>query len=170
MLQHPSMDREVQFLIDWLKLEPHPEGGYFRCTHKSGQTVVIPGYDGPRHTATTIYYMLAGNQFSAFHRIKSDEIWHFYRGSPLTLHVITPDGQASDTILGTDIQAGQLPQAVVKANCWFAASVNSPSSFSLVGCTVTPGFDYRDWELGTRDALLKAYSQHRSLVEKYTAR
>lgn len=147
-----------------LGLEKHPEGGYFRQTYRSETTIDIEGYEGSRSIATAIYYMLAGDDFSAFHRIKSDEIWHYYAGGTVTLYAIDKDGRLSKTKIG---RKGEF-QVVIKAGTWFAAALDSNRSYCLLGCTVSPGFDYRDWELGKRDDLVKMYPQHRRVIERYT--
>ena len=119
-----------------------------------------------RSASTAIYYLLRSGQFSAFHRIKSDELWHFYAGSPLVLHVIE-QGRLGTITLGRDHRSQTL-QAAVKGGCWLAASVGGKRSYSLVGCTVAPGFDFEDWEMGDRNKLLKKYPKYRSTIEKYT--
>jgi predicted cupin superfamily sugar epimerase len=159
-----ELNRAATQLIKKLGLEKHPEGGYFKETYKSGIITNIAGYDGPRHAASAIYYMLVGDQFSAFHRIKSDELWHHYAGSPLILYAIDTNGKLSKIKMGK----GGVPQAVIKADTWFAASPNNKNSYCLLGCTVSPGFDYRDWELAKRAELIKLYPQHRALIERYT--
>jgi predicted cupin superfamily sugar epimerase len=154
----------------WVKalgLKEHPEGGYFKETYRAGMEIDLPGFDGRRSAGTAIYYLLKSGQFSAFHRIKSDEVWHFYAGSPLAVHVIDrEDGKYQKMTIGK----GKRPalQAVVKAGCWFAASVDKPHSYSLVGCTVAPGFDFRDWEAGRRDELLASYPEHKQIIVKFT--
>jgi len=158
------LNRQVARLVKKLALEKHPEGGYFKQTYRSDTIVNVEGYDGPRSIATAIYYMLAGDQFSAFHRIRSDEIWHYYAGGSITLYAIDKDGKLSKVKIGR----GGVPQAVIKANTWFAAALDSKKSYCLLGCTVSPGFDYRDWELGRRDELVRMYPQHRKVIERYT--
>jgi predicted cupin superfamily sugar epimerase len=100
--------------------------------------------------------------------MKSDELWHFYAGSTLSLHIIRRDGSLIEVRLGTDIDKSETFQTVVKSGSWYAASINNPNSYSLVGCTASPGFDYRDWKLGDVKMLTKMYPQHRSIIEKYT--
>ena len=160
----------AEYWINKLKLHKHPEGGYFVETYKSEKFVNLHEYDGPRHACTAIYYLLVGDEFSSFHRIKSDELWHFYAGSSLTLYIIGTDGKLNKIRLGTDIDSGETFQGVVKSGSWFAASINDHDSYSLVGCTVSPGFDSRDWELGEFEILNKAYPQHKSIIEKYVKR
>lgn len=153
---------------DWVKklgLKKHPEGGYFRETFRSRMEVSAPGLSGDRSASTAIYYLLESGQFSAFHRIKSDELWHLYAGSPLVIHVID-GGRMMAVTLGRG--KGQEPQAAVRAGCWFAASVSRPKSYSLAGCTVAPGFEFADWEMGKREELLSKYPEHRQAIERYT--
>ena len=108
-----------------------------------------------RSTVTLIYYLLDGRgHFSAFHRLKSDEIWHFYKGSPVTIYVIDNEGNLTYIRLGNDISHGEQCHVVIRAGLWFGARVDDSTSFALIGCTVTPGFDYKDFELGTRSKLI----------------
>lgn len=155
--------------INGLGLEPHPEGGYFRETYRA--TGLIPGQSlppnfagGDRPYGTAIYFLLKSGQFSALHRIQADEVWHFYAGSGLTVVVISPEGEISNLHLGADLSQGQQFQAWVAAGAWFGAYVNEPDRYSLVGCTVSPGFDFRDFEIGERDTLLAQFPQHRDRI------
>jgi predicted cupin superfamily sugar epimerase len=127
-----------------------------------------PQFTGPRLVSTAIYFLIAGDNFSAFHRLRSDELWHFYVGGPLAVHVIEPEGCHSELAIGNNLGAGEVLQAVVRANCWFASRVRDPQSFALVGCTVAPGFDFEDFELGKRSELTKLYPHHRKLIEQLT--
>jgi predicted cupin superfamily sugar epimerase len=158
--------------IERLQLRPHPEGGWFRETYRSAETIArehLPQrFTGPRCFATAIYYLLQGSDFSALHRIRQEEGWHFYDGSPLTLHLIAGDGTYSSISLGRDLDAGQQPQAVVPAGWLFAATVDDPASFSLAGCTVAPGFDFADFELPSRADLVAQYPRHHALIERLT--
>jgi uncharacterized protein len=147
-----------------LGLEKHPEGGYFKQTYRSDTTVNVKGFEVPRNIATAIYYMLIGKEFSAFHRIKSDEIWHHYAGATVTLYAIGSDGKLSRIKIGK----GGSPQVVIKAGTWFAAALDGKSSYSLLGCTMSPGFDYSNWELGKRRDLVGMYPQHKKIIERYT--
>jgi hypothetical protein len=157
----------------WIKaldLRRHPEGGYYREVYRAGETIpraALPGrFGGDRAFATAIYFLLEGEDCSHLHRIKQDEVWHFFEGSALTLHMIDPAGAYSTTELGRDVQAGHSLMAVVPAGWWFGATVNDAPSFSLVGCTVAPGFDFADLELPDRSLLLKQHPQHRKLIER----
>ncbi len=162
----------VQELITTLDLQSHPEGGFFKETYRSSETFekeCLPTkYSGPRNVATSIYFLLTSNSFSAFHRIKQDEIWHFYTGSPLEIHEIDLEGNYSCTRIGTDLQKGERPQYVVPAGHWFGATVLEKDSYSLVGCTVSPGFDFADFELAKRAQLTQKFPQHEHIVNKLT--
>ena len=154
---------------DWIRrldLLAHPEGGFYRETYRSAGTVAADG--GTRALSTAIYFLLPGDQVSALHRIRSDEIWHFYAGSALTLFVIHRDGRLEQARLGPDAAAGERFQALVPAGCWYGAAVDDPASYALVGGTVAPGFDFADFELGARAALTREFPQHRALIERLT--
>ena len=166
------MPQSAQYWIDKLKLIAHPEGGYYRETYRSELSIareaLPPQFTGARLVSTAIYFLLEGENFSAFHRLRSDELWHFYAGSSISVHVIEPDGSHSEIRVGGNPDAGEVLQAVVKAGRWFASEVRDPQSFALAGCTVAPGFDFADFELGKRSELIKLYPQHRTLIEQLT--
>jgi hypothetical protein len=121
-----------------------------------------------RSFSTAIFFLLAGEDFSAFHRIKQDEIWHFYDGATLVVHVIDPQGAYTALKLGRDADRGEALQAIVPAGCVFGAALADTRAYALAGCTVAPGFDFADFELGERVRLLRAYPQHRRLIEELT--
>jgi uncharacterized protein len=164
--------RNARYWIEKLQLEPHPEGGYFRQSYRAEMMIAraaLPGgFAGPRAASTAIYFLLNGKDVSAFHRLKSDEVWHFYAGSPLVVHVIDGAGEHSEMLLGDDPEAGQVFQAVVPAGSWFASHVADWKSWVLVGCTVAPGFDIADFEMAKRAKLLQGYPQHRALIDRLT--
>jgi predicted cupin superfamily sugar epimerase len=166
------MSKPAQYWIDKLSLIPHPEGGYYRETYRSDLSIAkqaLPSeFTGPRLLSTAIYFLLEGDNFSAFHRLRSDELWHFYAGSPIVVHVIEPAGSYSEIHLGSDPDAGEVLQAVVKAGRWFASRVKDSKTFALAGCTVSPGFDFEDFEMGKREDLVRLYPQHRKLIELLT--
>jgi hypothetical protein len=166
------VDKNAQYWIDRLSLSPHPEGGYYRVTYQSELTIAqdaLPStFRGNRHASTAIYFLLARKDFSAFHRLASDELWHFYIGSALTVYVIDPEGNYSELHLGDAFEAGEVFQAVVKAGCWFASRLKNPAGFALVGCTVAPGFDFADFEMAKRTELVASYPKHRKLIEELT--
>lgn len=155
-----------------LNLQPHPEGGWYRETYRAAEA--IPGhalpsrFSGERSFSTAIYFLLTSGTFSALHRIRSDEQWHFYAGSALTVHMIDSAGSSRYITLGSRIERGETFHAVVPADCWFGASVDQPESFALVGCTVAPGFDFADFEMAERGALIRRYPAHRLLIERLT--
>jgi uncharacterized protein len=162
----------VSNIIQTLGLYPHPEGGYFRETYRSqgeiGPECLVDQYPAKRSFATCIYFLLTYGSFSAFHCITQDEIWHFYDGSPLHLHLITQQGNYSKIAIGRNLDEGEVPQFVVPGGTWFAATVINPNGYSLVGCTVSPGFDFADFELGMREALISRFPQHSGIIKQLT--
>lgn len=161
----------AQELITRLELVPHPEGGWFRETYRSRETLpaqALPErFTGSRAFSTAIYFLLESGDMSALHRIKSDEVWHFYAGSALLIHCIFPDGGYQALRLGADLAAGELFQAVVPAGCWFGAEL-AEEGFALVGCTVSPGFDFADFEMADVEQLCGRYPQHTELIMRMT--
>jgi uncharacterized protein len=151
-------------LITQYQLQSHPEGGHYLQTYCSGEMIqkdTLPGrFKGDRYYSTAIYFLLEGKEFSAFHRIQSDELWHFYAGMGLHIFVLHPDGRGEVLKLGDDLANGYSFQQMVPAGCWFASRSVSEHSFSFVGCTVAPGFDFADFELAKKDVLLKEYPNH----------
>jgi predicted cupin superfamily sugar epimerase len=147
-----------------LGMHPHPEGGYYLENYRSGMTIHPDGFKGSRAACTSIYFLLEKGQFSALHKIKSDEIWHFYDGGPLEIIEISPEGKHSATILGRNILDEQKLSYVVKAGNWFASRPMTRSEFSLVGCTVSPGFDFKDFEMPERNWFLEKFPEHSSLI------
>lgn len=166
------MNREAAYWIESLQLTRHPEGGYFRRTYQARERIekehLPERFGGPRLFSTAIYYLLPGHEVSRFHRLKADEIWHFYTGSALTIYVLDPSGALLRRRLGARHERGEVFQAPVHGGCWFGAVVDDPASYSLLGCTVSPGFEYEDFELGDRQALLASYPEHRWIIERLT--
>jgi len=164
---------QVKRLIDELGLLPHPEGGWYKEVYRASEEIGAAGlperFGGARSFSTSIYFLLAGDNFSAFHRIKSDELWHIYAGDGLTIHVIAPNGDYEGINLGNRLEAGETFQAVVPAGSWFASEPND-GGYALVGCTVAPGFDFADFELAERDSLQQQFPEHRELIERLTRR
>jgi uncharacterized protein len=167
-----AQPRTALYWIDKLQLTPHPEGGYYRQTYRSELTIareaLPPAFSGPRAASTAIYFLLEGENFSAFHRLHSDEVWHFYAGSPLQVHVIDTAGTHSKLSLGCNPDAGQVLQTVVRAGNWFGSHVADWTSWTLVGCTVAPGFDFADFELAKRSELMVRHPQHREIIHRLT--
>ena len=160
----------AQYYVDKLKMNPHPEGGWYIETYRSPETVLkahLPTrFTGERNYSTAIYFLLESPQFSAFHRMKSDELWHFYAGRPLNVYVIDLSGSLEVMKLGADLDNGETFQTVVKAGCWFASRPAEQNSFSLVACTVAPGFDFADFELAKGEELTKKFPQHKDLIQQ----
>lgn len=167
-----KLEKTARYWVEKLQLEPHPEGGYFRQTYRSefilAREALPVGFGGARAASTAIYFLLEGKNFSAFHRLKSDEVWHFYAGEPLRVHVIDRVGKYFSIRLGSDLEAGEVPQAVVPAGCWFASHVADWRGFAVVGCTVAPGFDFEDFEMGKRAELVARYPEQREVIEGLT--
>lgn len=158
---------------DWiskLELEAHPEGGHYKEVYRSDEFITsqaLPDrFSGDRSFSTSIYYLLRKVEISKFHRIKSDEIWHFYAGAPMQIIHIDAEGKLVKRQLGIDIANEINPQLIVNAGDWFAAQ--SLGDYSLVGCTVSPGFDYTDFEMADRKKLISAFPQHQKIIKKFT--
>ncbi|HQN20236.1 MAG TPA: cupin domain-containing protein [Syntrophobacteraceae bacterium] len=166
------MIEEAARWIEELNLSKHPEGGYYRQTYRSKESVrkehLPDRFSGPRAFSTAIYYLLPGDEVSRFHRLQSDEVWHFHAGSSLTLYIIDDEGSLVQMELGASIERGEALQVVIGAGKWFGALVNDPASYSLVGCTVSPGFEYEDFEIGDRQDLIQKFPRHHRIIEKLT--
>ncbi|RZT00322.1 cupin domain-containing protein [Aquimarina brevivitae] len=166
-----TQDR-IDELTTGLGLLPHPEGGFYKETHRSPIKIKkknLPDtFSGDRNCSTAIYFLLTSDNFSAFHRIQQDEVWHYYEGSPLDVHVIDKEGAYTKYEVGLDLRNGAVPQLVVPAGVWFASSVRNEDDYSFVGCTVSPGFDFDDFELADRKALSLRYPEHRKIISRLT--
>ena len=151
-------------------MQPHPEGGYFAETYRAAETIrqtdLPERFGGDRAFSTAIYFLLESHHVSALHRIASDEVWHFYAGGALEIFVITPTGELTVIRLGNNPEKGEVFQAVVPAGCWFGSKPATGIDFSLVGCTVAPGFDFADFELASRETLLNQFPEYREVIEK----
>lgn len=161
----------ARYWIEKLGLQQHPEGGWYKEVYRSPGVIPADGTDNfpaSRCFSTSIYFMLPGDDFSAFHRIKSDEIWHFYDGSPAIIYSISPGGILTSHHLGRNTENSESLQVVIHAGHWFGAKVSEQDSYFLAGCTVSPGFDFRDFEMGKRSELLKAYPQHAEIICQLT--
>lgn len=155
-------------IISALDMRPHPEGGYFAETHRAAEEIpekALPSrYGGPRAHGTAIYYLLTSDTCSRLHRLASEEIYHFYLGDPVKMVWLSPEGQGRYVTLGCDILAGTRPQLVIPKDTWQGAWLEPDSRFALMGCTVAPGFEYADFEMGDRKTLLAAYPQFRERI------
>jgi hypothetical protein len=167
------MSTSANDIIKNLNLQPHPEGGYFRETFRSSGIIpasgLPPEYNSQRNLSTAIYYMLTPDSASMMHRLVSDEVYHFYLGDPVTMLLLYPGGQSETVTLGHDIAAGQLVQGVVPAGVWQGSFLQSGGQYALLGCTVAPGFDFEDFELGDRQKLMADYQDRAELITRLTA-
>ena len=160
-------------VIRRLNLQPHPkEGGFFRETYRAAE-VILPsalaaGYAGPRNHSTAIYYLLTPGTFSALHRLRSDEIFHFYLGGPVRMLQLPPGGVGLEMVLGTNFERGDVSQVIVPRGVWQGSFLEPGNAFALLGCTVAPGFDYADYEHGDRAKLTKEYPTFREMIERLT--
>ena len=162
----------ADYWIKHLKLQPHPEGGAYARIYTAD--LIIPrlslseSFSGDRNSCTHIYYLLQENDFSAFHRIRSDELWHFYDGDTLCIYEINKQGELTKHLLGKDPENNESPFCVIKAGNWFASGLKTKTSYVLAGCTVSPGFDFAEFEMGDRIKLIKQYPQHKELIISLT--
>lgn len=158
----------IENIISQYNLIPHPEGGYYKETYRSEEMIPSAGlparFSGVRNCSTAIYFLLLKNLFSAFHRIKSDECWHFYEGDSLHVHVLHTNGSYELIRLGKNREIGEVYQAIVPAEAWFASETTG--EYSFVGCTVAPGFDFQDFELAEADSLKLSYPDRQELISR----
>ncbi|KAH9586156.1 Cupin domain of unknown function DUF985 [Trypanosoma melophagium] len=158
------MSKSVDYWVKNLDLSPHPEGGYFRQVLCSDAMMSTPR--GERMHYTSIYFLLTHNNPSHFHRIQSDEVWYHHAGSPLTVHVLHPDGVYEKILLGPNVDKGEVLQAVVPKNVIFGSSVEIEGGYSVVSCMCSPGFEYKDFELFTKRELISQYPKHEAIINK----
>ncbi|MCK6612335.1 MAG: cupin domain-containing protein [Bacteroidia bacterium] len=158
--------------IRHLNLSEHVEGGAFaedfRSNTKLPHAALPPGFGGDRALSTHIYFLLKHGQFSAFHRIAAEEHWHFYDGQTLCVYVIQHNGELSCIRLGRNLSAGEVLHAVIPAGAWFGSRCEVENGFSLVGCTVAPGFDFADFELANRENLTRQFPVHKKIIQELT--
>jgi uncharacterized protein len=163
---------DLNDLIGKLHLAPHTEGGFYRETYRSAEAIstqgLPPRYTGERAFGTAIYYLLTPDSCSKMHRVKSDEIFHFYLGDPVIMLELFPDGPSRTSILGQDIEHGEQLQHVVSAGTWQGSMLVDGGRFALLGATVSPGFAFDDFELGSREHLLAAYGERLGLITRLT--
>ena len=161
---------DAQDWIDKLKLSIHPEGGAYKEIYRS-DIIWQPDVNHPikenRSLSTSIYYLLRSGEFSAFHRIKSDEIWHHYDGDDLIIYELNPKDGLVRHLLGKS-HADALPQVCIRAGVWFASRVAENGKYTLAGCTVSPGFDFQDFELAAKNTLLNDYPIHKNIIVSMT--
>lgn len=164
------MNREnptAEYFINKLDLKKHPEGGYYRENYRHSQKLVNTE-KSERSIATSIYFLLQSNDISAFHQLKSDEIWYFHAGSPLAIYTIDAGKKLNETVLGLNIENYEHPQIVLQNGTIFGAKVKTPDSFTLLGCMVAPGFDFQDFKLYSRKELLELFPGYRNIIMELT--
>jgi predicted cupin superfamily sugar epimerase len=163
-------DHPADYWKQKLNLIHHVEGGWYSEVYRSALTIAsshLPQqFKGDRSSCTHIYFMLEKGEFSAFHRIESDELWHFYSGDPIVIYEIENDGTLISHYLGRDMDQGQSLFCVIKAGNWFASEVIGEGNFGLVGCTVSPGFDFEDFELAKKKTLSGKFPAHIDLINR----
>ena len=158
---------EVKKIVNFYNMESHPEGGWYKETYRSITELSIDNL-GKRNLMTSIYFLLESHQTSNFHQIKSDELWFYHSGSPLTVHCIYPNGKYEMLHIGPDFEKGHTFQALVPKGTIFGSTVNNENSYSMVGCVVSPGFDFNDFKLFNNEELLQEFPQHQSIINKLT--
>ncbi len=164
------MDK-IRRLLDKFNMKVHPEGGYFgdgfRSTEFLRSDQLPKRYSGPRNVYSSIYFMVTKDRPSRFHRLKTDEIWHFYSGDTLTLHLIHDHGKYECIELGNREEHERF-QFLAPKNTWLAAGCNGKEGYSLMGCSLAPGFEYDDFELADKEQLLKEYPQIEAIISEFT--
>lgn len=163
------MNERAKEIIRSLGLIPHREGGHFREIYRSEGKCEVSHETGAfneRNYSTAIYFLLNTGEKNLLHRIKSDEVWHFYEGSPLKIFEITAEGELRINLLGVDFSAGEQPVIVIRAGNWFCAQADgAPDSFTLAGCTVSPGFDFADFELADAENLSREFPRLEEFIK-----
>jgi predicted cupin superfamily sugar epimerase len=154
---------DIQRLVDQLQLQPHIEGGFYRETYRSKESI-NNAQGQERHLSTLIYFLLPSGRYSKFHKIASDEIWLYQQGAPVAIHLLLEDGTHKIEVLGQDISNGQQLQVIIPAGTLFGAEVVGENTFALSACMVSPGFDFADFQLLEKDELIKMFPQHTSII------
>lgn len=158
----------AQQLVQHLQLAPHPEGGFYKEVYRSpgrlAQAALSSSFGGDRNFSTSIYYLLQAGDYSAFHRIKSDEGWHFYTGGTLLIHCLSKQNGYACLRLGSNLTEGEQFQHVVPAGVWFASEPAPGTDFALTGCTVSPGFDFRDFEMAKKEELEQQFPEQQTII------
>lgn len=160
-----QIKEEIERIVEQLHLQPHPEGGFYSEVYRSIES--IPGKD--RQLMTSIYFLLTSDNVSNFHRIKSDELWFHHQGSPITVHTLSKEGGHQKIKVGTNLEKGEVPQAIVQKEVIFGSCVDEENSYALVSCVVAPGFDFQDFELFSRAELMEQFPEHHEIIDRLTA-
>lgn len=157
-----------------LGLQPHPrEGGWFVQTYAAEERIGTTMFEDRRYadsrrTGTAIYYLLEPDTFSEMHRLRSDEIFHFYAGDPIEMLQLLPDGSGRTVVIGNDLAAGQRPQLLVERGVWQGSRLIAGGRWALLGCTVSPGFEYEDYESGAREELRARWPAWEQMIGELT--
>lgn len=157
--------QNAEYFIKHLNLLPHPEGGYYRQTCQSDENVSFDRFDGSRLLWTSIYFLLRDGEISHFHRLLSDELWYYHGGSALSIYIIDADGKLRIRQLGLNVESGEEPQILVPRGTIFGSKMNL-LGFSLVGCMVSPGFDFHDFEMLKKADMLRDYPEYGEIIEE----
>jgi uncharacterized protein len=169
---YDSASMNADEIKHFLNLQPHPEGGWFAQTYKSREVIAaeaLPSrYGGSRSFGTCIYYLLEPGTFSELHRLRSDEIFHFYMGDPVEMLQLWPEGRVKTITIGSDLSRGMVPQVVVPREVWQGSRLVAGGKVALMGCTVAPGFEFEDYERASREDLKKAYPKYAEMIEALT--
>lgn len=164
--------KTADYWIEKLNLQAHPEGGYFNETYRSKdrlhESKLPDRYNTSRVFGTSIYFLLTTESVSNFHRLASDEIWHYHQGGSALIHMISKDGELTSSRIGNDLEAGESLQVIIPRGTWFAAEVIR-EDYILVGCTVAPGFEFEDFELANREILLNQYPELSNLINRFSS-
>ena len=163
--------KPAEYWINHLQLTQHPEGGFYKETYRAAEKIsgasLPERFSGDRNFSTSIYFLLRSQDRSMFHKIKSDELWHYHAGSNLNIYILD-EGKLITKVLGPDLEKGESLQVVIPANVWFGAKVVQPDGYTLSGCTVAPGFDFADFELADRDQLLSHFPDQAEIIRMLT--
>jgi predicted cupin superfamily sugar epimerase len=161
-----NMSSRIDELTKSLNMAPHPEGGFYKEVYRSEELIHSPEFEDSRSLLTSIYFLISAGNFSAFHRIGSDELWFYHEGAACTIHVLHQQGGYTKINLGNAVEANEKFQASVNAGDWFASETTG--EYSLVGCAVAPGFDFKDFEIANRNKLILAFPDRKELIERLT--
>ncbi|MDA8792976.1 cupin domain-containing protein [Bacteriovoracaceae bacterium] len=156
-----------QDVIKKFKLVPLPEeGGYYKLTYKDE---LAGDFKGKKRSASTcIYYLVTPDEFSGLHAVKSTEIFHFYAGDPVEMVQISSNGELQKFVIGNDLSKNQIPQIVVEPMIWQGTKLLDGGKWALLGCTVSPGFEFEDFFNGTYGDLIERFPQHEDIIKRYT--
>ena len=161
----------ADYFVKNLEMIAHPEGGFYKEIFASAENIsnreLNVEFEGSRILWTSIYFLLRDGEVSNFHRLKSDEMWYYHSGSPLTIYMISPEGELTSEQLGLNIEKGEKPQVLVPKNYIFGSAMNN-AGYALVGCMVSPGFEFKDFELFKRNFLLEKYPEYKETIIKLT--